>query len=253
MQLPDFTVTGRRALFTGAGRGIGLAMARALAAGGAIVAIQDVDADVAKQEADAINAAGGRAFAFGGDLSDPMLPDKLADDALAAMGGVDILVNNGSIQSKGKFTEFSAESMRQELEANFIAPTRLAQRLVPAMAERRWGRVINLGSIQGIKGNASMPSYAASRAAIANLTVGLAKQYGKEGVTVNCIAPGWYDTYRNRNDFKDGSTKAERGKWLPLGRLGEPEDCAGICLLLCSRAGEYITGQTLYVDGGMSI
>ncbi|HEX8323849.1 MAG TPA: SDR family oxidoreductase [Tepidisphaeraceae bacterium] len=253
MQMPDFTVSGRRALFTGAGRGIGLAMARALAAGGAAVAIQDIDLDVARREADAIKSAGGQAFAFGGDLSDPALPDRLADEAVAALGGVDILVNNGSIQSFGTFTEFTAERMRQEMEANFVAPTRLCQRLLPTMAERGWGRVINLGSIQGLRGNASMAPYAASRAAIANLTAGLAKRYGKDGITINCIAPGWFDTYRNRTDLKDEATKQERSKFLPLRRLGQPEDCAGLCLLLCSQAGSYITGQTLCVDGGMSI
>ncbi|MGC4030355.1 MAG: SDR family oxidoreductase [Tepidisphaeraceae bacterium] len=253
MQLPDFCTSGRTALITGAARGIGLAMAEALAAGGAIVGIQDIDSAVAREAADRINAAGGRAVAFGGDLADVAMPDRLAAEAVAAMGQVDILINNGSIQSQVSFAEQDLNRVRTEFEANIVAPMRLCQLLIPPMAERRWGRVINLGSIQGIRGNAHMAAYAISRAAMTNLTIGLAKKYGKQGVTVNCIAPGWYNTYRNEWDLKDEETKRDRGKWLPLGRLGEPQDCAGMCVLLCSRAGEYITGQTLYVDGGMSV
>ncbi|MDB5328561.1 MAG: 2-deoxy-D-gluconate 3-dehydrogenase [Phycisphaerales bacterium] len=254
MHLPDFNVTDRVALLTGSGRGIGLALAKALAAGGAAVVIQDIDKDVAQAEADAINTAGGRAKALGGDLADPAMPEQLAKEAIAAFGQIDILINNGSIQSKAQFFDYPIDTMRRELEANVLAPTRLCQLLMPAMVERKWGRVINFSSIQGIKGNDHMPAYAMSRASLENLTKGLARKFTREGVTVNCIAPGWYDnTHRNENQANSPEDIAKMGKWLPSGRLGQPEDCAGMCVLLCSRAGEYITGQILFVDGGMSL
>ena len=259
MQSPDFNVAGRVALFTGAGRGIGLAMARALAAGGGAVAIQDIDADVARAEADKINAdaaataAGGRAIGLGGDLTDVTLPERLVDQTTAAFGPISILVNNGSIQFASKFAEHTLEQMQQVFAANLIAATRLCQLVVPAMQEAKWGRFVNMGSIQGKGSSLWMAPYAMTRAAMPNLTQGLAKSYAKDGITANCIAPGWFDTWRNRGDLKDGKTVEERGRHLPVGRLGRPDDCSGLFLLLCSRAGEYITGQTIYVDGGMGL
>lgn len=253
MQLPDFSVQDRCALITGSGRGIGLAIARALAAAGAAVALQDIDRDVAQAEADAINAAGGRAIALGGDITDLTLPDRLITQTLEGLGGIDILINNASIQRFMPFLEHSLEEMRQQLDANVLVPTRLCQLAIPHMQQKRWGRIINLSSIQAKKGNATAPAYAISRAAMENLTLGLAARYGRDGITVNGIAPGWFDTYRNRPHLGTEEEIAEQAKRLPIPRIGKPEDCAGVALLLCSRAGEYITGQTIYVDGGMSI
>lgn len=253
MQLPDFSVKGRVALFTGAGRGIGLAIARALAAGGAAVAIQDIDRDVAQGEVDGINAAGGRAIALGGDLTDVSLAEALVEQVTQGLGAIDILVNNGSTQHWDEFTNHSVERMRRELESNVLMPTRLCQLLLPAMKQRKWGRVINFSSIQEKSGNTSLPAYAMSRAAMTNLTRGLAREYGRDGITVNCIAPGWIDTQRTADGFKDEQDKLEKGRRLPGGRIGRPDDFPGLGLLLCSRAGDYINGQTIFVDGGMSI
>lgn len=253
MQLPDFSVSGKVALFTGAGRGIGLGMAKALAAGGAAVAIQDIDESVARAEADAINAAGGRAVALGGDPTDLSLPERLVEQTTAALGPIDILVNNGSIQRAAEWTEHTVEQMRHEFDANVIAAARLCQLTVPRMAEAKWGRVINMSSIQARSGNPGMLAYSMSRAAMPNLTTGLARRYARDGVTINCIAPGFFDTWRNREGFDTPEKRANAGKnWVPMGRAGRPEECAGLCLLLCSRAGEYITGQMIYVDGGLS-
>ncbi len=253
MQLPDFSVKDRRALVTGAARGIGLAMAQTLVHYGAAVAIQDIDLDAAQREAGAISDAKLRAVAVGGDLSDPASIDRIHSDAVERLGGpIDILLNNGSIQIPTPFLDIQADAMRREYEANVIAPTRLCQRVLPAMIAAKWGRIINLGSIQGLGGGESMASYAMTRASLGNLTRSLAKKYARHGITVNCIAPGWFDTYRNRGNFKDEADKIARGKHVAVGRIGEPVDCAGMCLLLCSAAGEYITGQTLLIDGGLS-
>ena len=252
MRFPDFGVQGRRVLLTGSGRGIGLAIAQALAAGGASVAIQDIDETVATAEADAINAAGGQAVGLGGDLADLSLPERLIEQTTAAFGGVDVLINNASIQKQAKFHEHTVEAMRRQLDVNILAATRLCQLVLPAMQERRWGRIINFSSIQAKGGNPGMPAYAMSRAAMENLTRGLGRRFARDGVTVNCVAPGWFNTFRNREQFPDDEALQNAGKHVPAGRVGRADDCNGVVALLCSAAGEYITGQTIHVDGGMS-
>ena len=252
MQPPDFSVKDRVALITGAGRGIGLGIAQGLAACGAAVVIHDIDEDVARSEADAINREGGRALAIGGDATNPAIAEPLMEQTLARFGRIDILINNAAVQKVTPFLECPLDEMQRQVNANIFFLTRLCQLAIPHMQKSSWGRIINLGSIQGLRGNLEMPMYAMGKAGISNLTAALARQFGKSGITVNCIAPGYFDTYRNRDEFQTPQMKAERGKHIPLGRVGDPEDCAGLVVLLCSRAGEYITGQTIYVDGGIS-
>ena len=253
MPMPDFSVVGRAALITGAGRGIALALAQTLAAGGAGVMLHDIDLNVAEQEADAINAAGGKAFAIGGDATNPSIAEALVSKTIERFGGLNILINSVSIQKFQPFFEHTIEQMQRELTANVLLATRLCQLAIPHMQKGKWGRIINFGSIQGIKGNESAPAYAMSRAAMSNLTSGLARRFGPDGITVNCISPGIFDTFRNRGYLDHPDQKTKSGQHIPAQRIGEPEDCAGLCLLLCSKAGEYITGQTIYVDGGMSV
>lgn len=253
MDAADFNVSGRVVLITGSGRGIGLGMAKTLAGNGAAVAIQDIDESVARAEADAINAAGGKAVGLGGDLTDLSLPERLVEQAVAALGPIDVLVNNGSIQNPGSFLEQKFETMQREMNANVLVPTRLCQLVLPSMIERNWGRIINLSSIQGKGGNPHMVAYAMTRAALENLTKSLGRGFARHNITVNCIAPGYFNTFRNKPADAERIPKEVKNGWVPLGRCGEPEDCAGLTLLLCSQAGEYITGQTLHIDGGMSI
>jgi 2-deoxy-D-gluconate 3-dehydrogenase len=228
-------------------------MAKALAGGGAAVAIQDIDESVAKAEADAIVAAGGRAIGLGGDLTDLTVAERLVEQTVAAFGPIDVLVNNGSIQHQSPFLEQTLENMQREMNANVLTPTRLCQLVLPSMMERKWGRIINLSSIQAKGGNSGMAAYAMTRAALENLTKSLGHGFAKHNITVNCLSPGYFNTFRNKPADADRIPKEVTNGWVPLGRCGEPEDCAGITLLLCSQAGEYITGQILHVDGGMSI
>lgn len=246
-----FRMDGRVALLTGSGRGIGLAIARAFAEVGARVAIQDIDRDVAETEAKRIVEAGGQAVGLGGDIT------KLADveawplqtrDALG--GDVDVLVNNASIQDNIPFLDYPVERIEEVFRANMVVPMRLAQLVLPAMREKKWGRVLNLSSIQAKRGAETMTPYAATKAAIEHFTRNLARGAREPGVTVNCIAPGWYDTYRNKESLDKRGRNAE---WLPAARLGQPEDCVGAAMLLCSDAGAYITGVTFEVDGGMHV
>ncbi len=252
MKLPDFSVNDRVALLTGAGRGIGLAIAQALAASGAAVVIQDIDLDAASREADAINTAGGRAVALGGDATDLSLACNVVQQTVQHFGGLHILVNNVGVQLSADFLEFPVNEMQRQLTCNILLPTLLCQEAIPHMQAAKWGRIVNIGSVQGLNGSLGMGTYAMTKAALENLTKGLARNYARDGITANCIGPGWFVTLRNKEDFPSQQAADEKGKRVPLGRVGYPDDCAGLAVLLCSRAGEYITGQTIYVDGGIT-
>lgn len=252
MIFDSFDLSGRAALITGAGRGIGRAIAHALAEAGCAVAIQDLQLEVA--QAAALELPGGtRALALGGDIADTANTHSLVEQTAAAFGSFDILINNAAIQQPLHWTELQAEDALRQLNANVVTPIALCQAAAVYFKRQQWGRILNIGSIQGLKGNASMLPYSASKAAIENLTRALARDLAREGVTVNCLSPGYFDTWRNRAEFPDAAVKVERGKIVPVGRIGEPEDCAALALLLCSEAGSYITGQTILVDGGLSL
>ncbi len=249
----SFDMTGRVALVTGAGRGIGKGMAQGLAAHGCAVAIQDIELDVAQEAADEIVNSGGRALALGGDVGNLALLEKWIEQTQCELGGLHVLINNAAIQKEGSWLEETPEEFEREWRANLLAPVRLCQLCVPIFKAQKWGRIINVGSIQGKGGNAGMLPYSMSKAALENMTKGLSRPLGQDGITVNMIAPGYYNTWRNRDQFQTPEDFEKRSQWIPLKRIGEPEDCAGAALLLCSDAGSYITGQTLYVDGGMSV
>jgi len=247
-------MTGRVALITGAGRGIGLGIAKALASAGCAVAIQDIDLDVASTEADSINRAGGRAIALGGDITDLSLPQRAVRETEQKLGGLHVLVNNASIQLSKDWLEQSLAEMTEQVNADFIAPILFCQQAVPIFRRQRWGRVLNIGSVQQKFSNPGMMPYAMCKAALDNMTRGLARGLARDDITVNLLAPGWFNTYRNRGDFPRPEDLVQKGQqYVPLGRIGEPTDCGGIALLLCSDAGSYITGQTIYVDGGISV
>lgn len=249
----NFRVDGKIALITGAGRGIGLAMAKALASAGAAVALQDIDRDVAMREAEAIRVAGGKAIALGGDVCDPELPAALIGQTVSELGGLHILINNAAIQVGRPWLEVPLAELEQQFRADLIAPIRLCQVAVPIFKAQQFGRIINIGSIQQQSGNPMMLAYSLSKAALVRLTIALARDLAKDQITVNLIAPGWVNnTHRNRMDLRTAEDVKRRGRNVPMGHLSEPADHEGIALLLCSEAGSYITGQSIYVDGGMS-
>lgn len=252
MDVLPYRIDGKVALITGSGRGIGLAMAQTLASAGAAVAIQDIELDVANAEVARIRAQGGKAIALGGDLVDLKLPQQLIEQTVGQLGCIDILINNGAIQSHGSWLDMPIEEMQKQLECNLLGPILCARHAVPHMKARRWGRIINIGSIQQRSANPHMLPYSLSKAAMEKLTMALARDLAKDQITVNCIAPGWINTWRNRDDFRTEEETKQKGKHILLGRIGVPEDFAGIALLLCSDAGSYITGQTIFVDGGLS-
>ncbi len=253
LQPMDFRLDGKVALVTGAGRGIGKGLAWALASAGCAVAIQDIDQDVAAREAERIAAQGGRATALGGDIGDRTLPSRLIRQTVENLGGLHVLINNAAIQEEQHWLEVSVESMERQFRADLIAPILLSQAAVPIFKRQRFGRIINVGSIQQRSANPNMLAYSLSKAALEKLTIGLARELAPDGITVNLIAPGYFNTHRNREQFQTSEEIQRRGaRAVPMGRVGDPDDCAGAVLMLCGKAGEYITGQSIHIDGGMS-
>lgn len=250
-----FALSGRRALVTGSSRGIGAAIIQAFAAQGAAVAVHGAGrVDAAQATAEACRAAGAPlAAVVQADLGAADGADRCIDGALAALGGIDILVCNASLQEPGPWLEATRAAFARQLAVNVLATDQLLRRCLPAMAERGWGRVLTIGSVQECRPNPLMAAYAASKRAQTGLVLALAKTWAPHGVTINNLAPGVIATDRNADRLADDAYRAKVLSWIPAGTAGRPEDCAGAALLLCSDAGRYITGQSVFVDGGMSL
>ena len=247
----QFRLTGRTALVTGARREIGRAIALGLAGAGARLAIHH--AGTVEEAGDAagvvreIQAMGGEAMAFGQDFADDEAGHHLAA-AVMAWAPIDILVLNASIELPEDFQAITRERFDRQIAINLRTTMELLQTLVPPMAERGWGRVVTIGSVQQERPHPSMFVYAATKAAQLNWTRSLARQFGGQGVTVNNLAPGAILTARNRDQMAtEGEALTQR---IPAGRLGQPDDLTCAAMLLCSEAGRDINGVNLFVDGG---
>jgi NAD(P)-dependent dehydrogenase (short-subunit alcohol dehydrogenase family) len=253
--LSAFDLSGRTALVTGARREIGRAVALGLAAQGARLAVHHAgtleemrDAATVVQE---IRSTAGEAEAFASDFAVDDGGKRLATDVMAAFGRVDILVLNASIEIPEDYREVSRAHFDRQIAVNLRSTLELFQELVPPMAERGWGRVLAIGSVQQERPHPHMIVYAGTKSAQLNWIRNLARQYGHRGVTANNLAPGAILTARNREQMvRDGAALIER---IPVRRLGKPTDVVGAALLLCSEAGSYINGANLYVDGGRHI
>ena len=246
----DGRLKGKRALVTGASRGIGSAVALRLAKEGAdIVLLYCGNRAAAEENAARIRALGREAALLQTDLSDR----EQQADVIERAGRVDILVLNASVQIRAPFEKITLEDYDRQMNANFLASLRLIQQAVPAMKEHGWGRIIAIGSIQEIHSHPQMPVYAASKAAQTNLIRALAVQLAPYGITVNNVAPGVILTDRNRDALSDPTYAQETLRCIPMGRFGRKEELNGIVSLLASDDAAYITGQSIYVDGGSSI
>jgi NAD(P)-dependent dehydrogenase (short-subunit alcohol dehydrogenase family) len=249
-----FGLPGRRALVTGASRGIGRAIAIGLAQAGADVAIH-YGSDRAAAEATAadVMAAGRAAVIAQADLTVPGAGHDLGSEILAAMDSVDIVVLNAGFTWRRPFADITGADVALEVQFGLGSKIEILQKLLPPMAERGWGRVVVIGSIQQIRQNPNATLYAAMKSATANLAENLARQFGPFGVTVNNVAPGLIDTESTASQINDPATLAASLEEIPLRSVGLPDDCVGAVLLLCSDAGRYITGATLFVDGGLHL
>ncbi|HVC83992.1 MAG TPA: 3-oxoacyl-ACP reductase FabG [Solirubrobacteraceae bacterium] len=233
---------------TGGSRGIGAAIAGALAADGWPVAVnyRSAAAEAAATVA-SIEASGGRAVAIAGDVADPAVAALLLDAAAEALGGpVLALVNNAGVRADGLALSLSDEDWRIVLDTNLGSTYRLTRVALRAMIRARFGRVINIASVVGPRANAGQANYAASKAAVIAFTKTAAVEVARRGVTINAVAPGLIAT-----DMTQDIPEAFREK-VPAGRAGTPEEVAAAVAFLASERAGYITGSTVYVDGGLS-
>ena len=247
-----FSVSGKVALVTGASSGIGRLMAMTLAEAGAAVVLVARDAGRLDEAARQIRAAGGRAHPLQCDVGERDCLDRTASEAAQPFGAPDILLSAAGVNPRPLVENITRAMWDEVMAVNVDAPFFLAQRLAPAMRARRWGRIINISSQQAIRAFNNSGAYGVSKGAVSAMTRGLAEAWSRDGVNCNAIAPGYFPTGMTAAVFDGG----ERERWAAgltlIGRNGTLEDLRGITLFLASRASDFVTGQTICVDGGMS-
>ncbi len=243
-----FDLSGRTALVTGASGGLGGAIARALYAQGAAVALSGTRRDALEALAAEL---GERAHVTPCDLADTTSVEALVPAAEAAMGSLDVLVNNAGVTRDNLFMRMKDAEWEQVIAIDLTAAFRLSRAALKGMMKRRFGRIINIASIVGVKGNPGQANYAAAKAGMIGMSKSLAQEVATRGITVNCIAPGFI-----ASPMTDSLTDKQRESILvsvPMGRLGEGRDIGAAAVYLASAEGAYVTGQTLHVNGGMSM
>lgn len=248
-----FDLTGKVALVTGASRGLGQQFARALAGAGADLAITSRTLTSLEPFTEEIRSLGRRVAAVELNLRDESSISAAVADAISQLGQIDILVNNAGCNIRKRATDVAWEDWNTILDTNLRGTFFVAQAVARHMIPRRSGRIINIGSVTSVSGYAGLAPYGASRGGVKQLTMSLAHDWGEFGITVNCLAPGWFKTAQNRALYEDAGWVEYLCERIPLGRPGAPGDLDGPLLLLASDAGRYITGQTLLVDGGISV
>ncbi len=243
-----FDLTGKGALVTGASGGIGGAIARALHERGAAVALSGTRGDAL----DALAAElGARAHAIVADLGDSAAADKLVEQAVAALGTVDILINNAGLTRDNLAMRMKDEDWQIVLDVNLTAAFRLSRAVMRAMMKKRWGRIIGITSVVGTTGNAGQANYAASKAGMIGMSKSLAQEIASRGVTVNCVAPGFIETAMT--ETLSEAQRAGAAGAIPAGRFGSAGDIAAGVVYLASDEASYVTGQTLHINGGMAM
>ncbi|HEX9125965.1 MAG TPA: 3-oxoacyl-ACP reductase FabG [Methylomirabilota bacterium] len=248
-----FSLEGRTAFVTGASRGIGRSIALALGRAGAAVACAARALDQIESAAAEIEAAGGRACAIQLDVTRGAQITAAVRDAEAALGPVDILVNNAGITLDKPSVEVTDEEWDTVLTTNLASMFRCCRAVAPGMIERGRGKIINIGSMYGKLGVSHYAAYCASKAAADGLTRSLAAEWARHGIQVNCLAPGYMNTDIPRAAMADPKTRERFLSKVPARRLGEPEEAAALAVYLASPASDFMTGQTVYLDGGQTM
>lgn len=250
----QFDLSGRTALITGSSQGIGQAIALGLAEYGANIIIHGRnELALAEETAAAGRALGVRAEIITCDLADSGAAQTIYKQATALFPTIDILVLNASVQIRKAWQMVTPEEFELQTNVNWRSALQLAQLFSPAMQKQKWGRIVTIGSVQQVKPHPDMMVYSATKSAQVNLVKSLAAQLGKDGITVNNIAPGVFKTGRNEEALADENYSKQVQSRIPVNFFAEPADCAPLALLLCSEAGRYITGQDYFIDGGLSL
>lgn len=247
-----FDLSGRVAIVTGTSRGLGQAFARALARAGAdLVLTSRKGADLSEFEAE-ISRLGRRAVSLELDVRDHASIERMVASAEQALGHVDILVNNAGCNIRKPAIDVTWDDWNQILDTNLRGSFFVAQAVARRMIPRRYGRIINIGSVTSVAGYAGLAPYGASRGGIRQLTMSLADDWGKFGITVNCLAPGWFRTDQNKIMYEDKEWVEYLSDRIPLKRPGQPDDLESAVVFLAAESSRYVTGQTLLIDGGIS-
>jgi 3-oxoacyl-[acyl-carrier protein] reductase len=242
-------LTDRVAIVTGAGRGIGRAIALKLAGAGAKVVVSDILGKEAQAVAEEIKANGGQSLAVVADVSSSADVAGMVEATIEAYGRIDILVNNAGIARDQLLLRMSEEDWDKVIDVDLKSAFLCTKAVMRYMLKARWGRVISLSSIAGVMGNPGQANYSAAKAGIIGFTLTVAKEVGSHGITVNAIAPGFIETDMTRQIKEE--QRREIKKLIPVDRFGTPDDVAEVVAFLASEEAGYITGQVLSVNGGM--
>ena len=246
-----FDLTGQLALITGASRGLGQYFGRALARAGADLIVTSRKKEDLKAFLTEIEGLGRKAYPLALNVRDQGSIEAMAA-AAAEIGQVHILVNNAGCNVRKPAVDVTWDDYNLILETNLRGSFFVAQQIAKQMITHRYGRIVNIGSVTSVFGYAGLAPYTASRGGIRQLTMSLADEWGKHGITVNCLAPGWFETAQNKVLYENHEWVDYLVDRIPLKRPGEPHDLDGAIVFLASELSRYITGQTLLVDGGIS-
>jgi 2-deoxy-D-gluconate 3-dehydrogenase len=244
-----FSLDGLNALVTGASRGIGAAIATALAAAGADVACHGNE-HTPDETCDRVRRLGRRSLALRGDLGDRQTPAALIDATLSGLGGLDLLVNNAGLIRRAPATDTTDEDWDLVVDVNLSSVFRMCRLAGRHMIARGRGKIVNVASLLTFQGGLTVPAYAASKGGVGQLTKALANEWAGKGINVNAIAPGYIRTDNTSQLQKDATRSRQILERIPAGRWGEPEDLGGAAVFLCARASDFVNGHILVVDGG---
>ncbi|MFA5189485.1 MAG: glucose 1-dehydrogenase [Verrucomicrobiia bacterium] len=247
-----FDLTGRVAIVTGTSRGLGQYLGRALAHAGADLVITSRDTKTLAPFQREIESLGRRALPLALDVRDHDSIQQMVAAAGAHYGKIDILVNNAGCNVRKPALDVTWDDWNLVLDTNLRGTFFVAQAVARHMIERKYGRIINIGSVTCVAGYAGLGPYGASRGGVKQLTMSLADDWGVHGITVNCLAPGWFKTAQNAVMYENKEWVEYLCDRIPLKRPGQPQDLNGAVVFLASEASGYVTGQTLLVDGGIS-